>query len=216
MAREVVAPNSDGLVRDRAAWPQAVRGGVLDRAGARATSSSPIPRRASGSTRCCIRTFAASPWSEKRVRQPGQLVVHVVPLLFETGYDRLVDNPSSWWRRSSSASRALSRRDSSTKRRSAREWRHRCEPEEARRNADFMIENDGNLEHLRERVARGLRGAPLQVAGRAGLAKSHGARDNSQRNPEFTERLYGNRVPGTFDRREDKSTWHKSPDNPEA
>ena len=90
IAREVVAPNSDGLMEIARVWPQVVRNGALDRAAlADIVFSDPSAReRLNALLHPHIRRLAM----EREARaKPGQLVVHVVPLLFETGYDRLVD-----------------------------------------------------------------------------------------------------------------------------
>ncbi len=79
-----------------------------------------------------------------------QLIVHVVPLLFETGYDRLVDKSVLV---ASPLERRIARiveRDRLDEARVRARIAAQVEPDEARMQADFVIENDGDLEHLRE------------------------------------------------------------------
>ncbi|HXF33714.1 MAG TPA: dephospho-CoA kinase, partial [Candidatus Acidoferrales bacterium] len=90
LAREAVAPNSDGFMEIARVWPHVVRTGALDRAAlAEIVFNDPAAReRLNAILHPHIRRLAM----ERDARaKPGQLVVHVVPLLFETAYDRLVD-----------------------------------------------------------------------------------------------------------------------------
>ena len=90
IAREVVAPNSDGLMEIARVWPHTVRDGTLDRAALAdiVFADASARERLNALLHPHIRRLAL----EREARaKPGQLIVHVVPLLFETGYDRLVD-----------------------------------------------------------------------------------------------------------------------------
>ena len=150
IAREVVAPNSDGLLEIARHWPQAVRGGVLDRqALADIVFADPAAReRLNALLHPHIRRIAM----EREARAtPGQVVVHVVPLLFETGYDRLVDKSVVVLAPLEQRVMRVVERDKLDESRVRARMAAQMPPEDARLNADFTIENDGNLEHLRER-----------------------------------------------------------------
>ena len=150
IAREVVAPNSDGLREIARVWPQCVRAGVLDRAAlAEIVFSEPAAReRLNALLHPHIRRIALE--RESRAR-PGQLVVHVVPLLFETGYDRLVDKSVLVVAPLEQRISRVVERDRLDETRVRARMAAQIEPERAREAADFIIENDGNLKNLSER-----------------------------------------------------------------
>jgi dephospho-CoA kinase len=149
IAREVVAPNSDGLLAIARHWPQAVRDGALDRAAlADIVFSDPGARRELDALlHPHIRRLAME---REAYAAPGQLVVHVVPLLFETGYDRLVDKSVLVVAPLEQRVARVVERDKLTTERVRALMAAQMDPEQARLNADFIIENDGNLDRLRE------------------------------------------------------------------
>lgn len=151
IAREVVASNSDGLREIARVWPQTVRSGALDRAAlADIVFSDPAAReRLNALLHPHIRRLAL----EREARaKPGQLVVHVVPLLFETGYDRLVDKSVLVVAPLEQRIARVVERDKLDEVRVRARMAAQIEPERARRGADFIIENDGNLDHLHDRA----------------------------------------------------------------
>ncbi|HVN69634.1 MAG TPA: dephospho-CoA kinase [Candidatus Binatia bacterium] len=151
IAREVVAPNSDGLLEIARVWPQVVRNGVLDRAAlAEIVFSDPAARgRLNALLHPHIRRVARE---REGSAAPGQVVVHVVPLLFETGYDRLVDKTVLVVAPLEQRVARVVERDKVDESRVRARIAAQIDPERARSAADFVIENDGNLNHLRERA----------------------------------------------------------------
>jgi dephospho-CoA kinase len=150
IAREVVAPNSDGLREIARVWPQAVRSGILDRAALAdiVFSNAAARERLNALLHPHIRRVAF----EREARaKPGQLVVHVVPLLFETEYDRLVDKSILVVAPLEQRISRVVERDRLDEGRVRARMATQIEPERARQTADFIIENDGNLKNLRER-----------------------------------------------------------------
>ncbi len=152
LAREAVAPNSDGLLEIARAWPQVVRSSMLDRATlAEIVFNDPAAReRLNAILHPHIRRLAME---REALAKPGQLIVHVVPLLFETGYDRLVARSVLVVAPLEQRIGRLVERDRTDEGRVRARMATQIEPEAARERADFIIENDGNLEHLRERTA---------------------------------------------------------------
>ena len=151
IAREVVAPNSDGLREVARVWPQAVRSGILDRAAlADIIFSDPAAReRLNALLHPHIRRVA----TEREARaKPAQLVVHVVPLLFETGYDRLVDRSVLVVAPLEQRISRVVARDRLDEGRVRARMAAQIEPQRARESADFIIENDGNLKNLSDRA----------------------------------------------------------------
>lgn len=165
IAREVVAPNSDGLREIARVWPQAVRGGVLDRSAlADIVFGDPEARkRLNALLHPHIRRVARE---REAGAKPGQLVVHVVPLLFETGYDRLVDKSVLVIAPLEERIARIVARDKLDEGRVRARVAAQIEPDDARKLADFVIDNDGNLNNLRERataVYSALCGGPTAI-----------------------------------------------------
>jgi dephospho-CoA kinase len=151
IAREVVAPHSDGLMEIARVWPQVVRAGALDRAAlAEIVFNDPSAReRLNGLLHPHIRRVAM----EREARaKPGQMVVHVVPLLFETGYDQLVDKSVLVIAPLEERIARVVERDGLDEARVRARMAAQIAPEQVRPRAHFVIENDGNLERLRDRT----------------------------------------------------------------
>jgi dephospho-CoA kinase len=163
LARLAVAPRSDGLMQIRASWPQVVRDdGTLDRAALAAlVFEDPSEReRLNAIVHPIVRRLAAE---LEATAAADQIVVHEVPLLFETGLAErcdatiLIVAPRELRIARSEARSGFSREE--IERRMAAQ----IDPGEARKRADFIIDNSGTLEDLRagtERVYRALRDAP--------------------------------------------------------
>ncbi len=151
LAREAVAPGSEGLARVAERWPEVVRDGALDRAAlARIVFADPSAREALNAiVHPTVRRLAA-----ERDSQAGadQIVVHEIPLLFETGYADVCDkNVVVVAPRDARIARLLARGGLTLE-----EIEHRMaaqiDPDRARELADLAIENDGSLEDLRTRT----------------------------------------------------------------
>lgn len=147
LAREAVARGTGVLSEIAGLWPAVVKGGELDRAAlAEIVFREPAERdRLNRLLHPRIRRLALE---RESGAGPGQIVVHVVPLLFETGYDDMVD-------KSVLVTAPLERRIARVLQRggmSEAEARARAaaqiDPETARKLADYVIENDGTLEEL--------------------------------------------------------------------
>ena len=153
LARDVVAPGSDGLREIVALWPQAVGpDGALDRPAVAALVFADDGARArlNAITHPRVRARAA----EIEREAPDGLVVHVIPLLFEG------DN----WRQSEKtvvvvapAEARIARvvaRDATERAAVERRMAAQIDPALARTRADYVVENDGDLDSLRESSAR--------------------------------------------------------------
>jgi dephospho-CoA kinase len=151
LAREAVAPGSDGLMAIARRWPQVVRAGQLDRAAlAQIVFADPREReRLNEIVHPFVRRLALE--REKHAR-PGQLVVHVVPLLFETRYDVLVDASILVIAPEAERIARVVRRDRVDEGDVRARIAAQIDPEVAKSRADYVIENDANLVHLRERT----------------------------------------------------------------
>jgi dephospho-CoA kinase len=151
LAREAVAPNSDGLLAIRHEWPQFVRGGALDRAAlAEVVFSDPEARnRLNEIVHPFVRRLAAE---RSKHAKPDQLIVHVVPLLFETGYIDMVDRSVVVVAPVADRIARIIARDHTDEAHVLARMKTQIDPEEARARANYVIDNDGDIAHLRERT----------------------------------------------------------------
>jgi dephospho-CoA kinase len=151
LARQAVAPNSDGLRAIARAWPAVVRGDSLNRAalaeivfrdqGAR--------ERLNAIVHPFVRRLAIE--NERHVK-PDQIVVHVVPLLFETDYAQRCDATIVVIAPDELRIARVLERDCWPEEQIRARMSAQIDPGEARRRATYVIENDGDLNHLRERT----------------------------------------------------------------
>ncbi|MGB8519517.1 MAG: dephospho-CoA kinase [Candidatus Tumulicola sp.] len=151
LAREAAAPNGDGFLAIAREWPDVIRRGVLDRAAlADVVFADPVARaRLNAILHPVIRGMAAA---RERKARPGQLIVHVVPLLFETGYEALVDRTIVVVAPPEARLARILARDRLDEGRARARMEAQIAPEEARSRADDVIENDAGLGTLRERA----------------------------------------------------------------
>ncbi|MBV8372168.1 MAG: dephospho-CoA kinase [Candidatus Eremiobacteraeota bacterium] len=151
LAREAAAPNSDGFLAITRAWPDVVRHGVLDRAAlAEIIFKDPAAReRLNAILHPHVRRLAF----EREARAgPGQLVVHVVPLLFETQYDELMDKSVLVTAPQAVRIERIVSRDHLDEARVRARMAAQIAPDRARGRADYVIENDSDVEDLRRRT----------------------------------------------------------------
>jgi dephospho-CoA kinase len=150
IAREAVAPNSDGFLQIAREWPEVIRDGDLDRGALAAIIfADPIQReRLNAIVHPHVRRIA---FERNALAGPGQLVVHVVPLLFETGYDKLVDRTIVVVAPDAERLQRVSARDGLNAEAVRARMAAQLSPRRSIELADFAILNDGSLEDLRLR-----------------------------------------------------------------
>jgi dephospho-CoA kinase len=151
LAREAVAPGADGFMAIAHAWPEVIRNGLLDRAVlAEIVFADPSAReRLNAALHPHIRRMAME---REANAKPGQLVVHVVPLLFETDYWQRVDKSVLVVAPDDVRVARTIARDALDETRVRARMAAQIDPKLARVRADFIIENDGDVERLRERT----------------------------------------------------------------
>ena len=151
LARDAVAPNSDGFMAIAREWPQVVREGRLDRNSlAQIVFADP---QALARLNAIVHPFVRMLADEReKLAKPDQLIVHVVPLLFETGYGDRVEKSIVVIAPEEERIRRVTQRDRVEDGSVRARMASQMDPNLARSRADFVIENDGNLGHLRERV----------------------------------------------------------------
>lgn len=150
LSRIVVAPGSPALVEISKTFPRVVVDGALDRAAlAKIVFGDRYAlERLNAIVHPEVRRLAHE--AEQRAA-PGQMLVHVVPLLFETGYDARVDRTVLVVADVAIRIARVTQRDAVD----ARDVRKRMDAQidvaVARERADYVIENDGDIAHLRVR-----------------------------------------------------------------
>lgn len=149
LARQAVAPGSDGLREIARLWPAVVREGCLDRAAlAQIVFNDPAARqKLNAIVHPHVRRLADE---RERYAKSGQVIVHVVPLLFETGYDARVDRSLVVMAPEEQRIRRVVQRDRMSEQQVRARIASQIDPDEARKRATYCIENDGDLSHLRE------------------------------------------------------------------
>jgi dephospho-CoA kinase len=151
LAREAVAPGTEGFRAIEERWPQVVRDGAIDRAALGAiVFADPAQREAlNGIVHPQVRALSA-----ERERALGDcIVLHVVPLLFE----------GQFWKKCDATILVAAPKEIRIARVAARDGLGRAEiehrmaaqidPAEARKLATYTIENDGDLATLGRRSA---------------------------------------------------------------
>ena len=150
LAREVVAPGSDGLREIAAAWPNAIRADRgLDRAvlAGIVFADEAARARLNAITHPRVRALGA-----QRERDAAEgVIVHVVPLLFEGEFWRTCDKTVVVVAPQDARVARVIARDAAERGAVERRMAAQIDPELARGRADYVVENDGDLALLRER-----------------------------------------------------------------
>lgn len=151
LAREAVEPGSEATTAIERVWPNVIRNGKIDRAALAEIVFADARQREKLNSLIhpIVRTLARA--REKNAK-PGQLIVHVVPLLFETGYDGVVQKSIVVVAPLDQRIRRVQHRDNIEESKIRARIAAQIDPAEARKRADYVIENDGDLTHLRDRT----------------------------------------------------------------
>ncbi|MDP9019183.1 MAG: dephospho-CoA kinase [Candidatus Eremiobacteraeota bacterium] len=152
LARQAVAPNSDGLRAIARMWPGVVRGGGLDRSAlAEIVFTNPDARE---QLNAIVHPFVRQLANEKEQHaKDGQVVIHMVPLLFETGYNGQTEASVLVIAPDQDRIARVMRRDKLSEDQVRARMSAQIDPQKARLLATHCIENDGDLKHLNERTA---------------------------------------------------------------
>jgi dephospho-CoA kinase len=151
LARVAVAPGSQGLSEIAERWPAVVHDGELDRpALAKIVFADPPQREA---LNAIVHPIVRRLHFEREAGSRAErIVVHEVPLLFESGFAALCDaNVAVFAPREARIARLLAR-GGLTRADIEDRMAAQLDPDEVRARSDYAIENDGTLEQLRERV----------------------------------------------------------------
>jgi dephospho-CoA kinase len=152
LAREAVAPGSDGLREVAAQWPAVVGAdGTLDRAALARIVFDDDAQRARLNAIVHPRVRALGDALEAAA-PPDAVVVHVVPLLFEGEFWRRCDATVAVLAPEAQRVARVTARDGVDEAAVRARMRAQIDPEEARRRASYVIENDADPATLRARA----------------------------------------------------------------
>ena len=152
MARLAVAPGSEGLEEIKQRWPQVIAAdGTLDRPAMAALSFNDAATRnaLNAIVHPTVRKLAAE---REAKAKPNQIVVHDVPLLFESGFSKECDANVVVVAPLEVRIERVRARSNLSRDKIERRIAAQMDPAESRRLADYVIENDGSREQLRERT----------------------------------------------------------------
>ena len=152
LSREAVAPGGEALAAIARRWPQAIASdGTLDRQAMAAVVFSDAQARADLNALLHPRIRALA--SEQAAQaKPGEIVVFVVPLLFESDFWKLCDKTVVVAAPLEQRLRRVVERDNVSEEHARARMAAQIDPDHARRRADYVVENDGTLDDLRLRV----------------------------------------------------------------
>jgi dephospho-CoA kinase len=151
LAREVVAPGTDGWRAIAARWPSAVVDGQLDRKALAGIVFEDDDERLRLNNIVHPRVRALAERIEAGA-PPEAIAVHVIPLLFEGDYWRTCDATVLVVAPDDARVDRVVARDRTDPSGVLQRMRAQIDPEEARRLATFVIENDGDHDQLRARA----------------------------------------------------------------
>ena len=153
LAREVVEPGTPALaaIIDRFG-PQVVRDGKLDRSHLGAiVFADPVARR--DLERIVHPVVRARAAELERAADPDAVVVHVIPLLVETGQQQDFDVVVTIDVDHETQIQRLIARNGFSRAEAAARVDAQASSEERRTAADVVVDNNGNLDDLREQIA---------------------------------------------------------------
>jgi dephospho-CoA kinase len=150
LAREVVAPGTDGLAEIAALWPEVIVKGSLDRAALSRIvfDDAGARERLNGIIHPRVRALAA----QLDNAPAGTIVVHMIPLLFEGEYWKMCDRTVLVTAPVEMRIARVIARDGCTREEVEARMRAQIDPEIARSLATDIINNDGGLLTLEQRA----------------------------------------------------------------
>lgn len=150
LAREVVAPGTDGLAEIAALWPEVIVEGSLDRAAlSRIVFDDAAAReRLNGIIHPRVRALAL----QLDDAPAGTIVVHMIPLLFEGEYWKMCDRTVLVTAPEDVRIARVMARDGWTREAVEARMRAQIDPDVARSLATDIINNDGGLLTLEQRA----------------------------------------------------------------
>ena len=153
LAREVVEPGTPGFDRVAARWPEVVSEGKIDRAALAKIVFSDA--QALSDLEAIVHPLVRAREEEiERSAPPGAIVIHDIPLLFESGFWSNCDKTILIYAPVETRIARVKSREGWSRDQIQNRIDVQIDQDEARELADYVIENDGDLPHLREQIER--------------------------------------------------------------
>lgn len=153
LAREVVQPGTLGFDAIMARWPAVIRDGAVDRAALASIVFSDAA--ALSELEKIIHPLVRAREEElEKGYPPETVVIHDVPLLFESGYWSSCDKTILIYAPVETRIARVQAREGWTREQIEKRIEVQIDQEDARSLADYVIENDADLPHLREQIER--------------------------------------------------------------
>lgn len=153
LAREVVEPGTPGFDRVAVRWPEVVHQGKLDRAALAKIVFSDA--QALSELEAIVHPLVRAREEEiERSAPPKAIVVHDIPLLFESGFWSNCDKTILIYAPVETRIARVESREGWTREQIQNRIDVQIDQDEARELADYVIDNDGDLPHLREQIER--------------------------------------------------------------
>ncbi len=153
LAREVVEPGTLGFDGILARWPSVVRDGKVDRAALAQIVFSDAKELSE--LEAIVHPLVRAREAElEKSAPPGSIVVHDVPLLFESGYWSSCDKTILIYAPLEVRIARVQAREGWTREMIEKRIETQIDQEDARNLADYVIENDRDLPYLREQIER--------------------------------------------------------------
>jgi dephospho-CoA kinase len=146
LAREVVAPGTDGFAAVAKRWPQVIRDGAIDRAALAAIVFADASER--DALNAIVHPRVRARAAEVERNAGDGIAVHVVPLLFEGDYWKECDATIVVIAPVETRIARVLARDGASREDVLRRMGAQIDPEIARAKATFVIENAGDYSSL--------------------------------------------------------------------
>ncbi|HXP94464.1 MAG TPA: dephospho-CoA kinase [Candidatus Binatia bacterium] len=153
LAHEVVEPGTPGFERVAARWPAVVRDGRIDRAALAGIvfSDAQALRELEAIVHPLVRAREAE---LEKAAAPGTIVIHDIPLLFESGFYSDCDKTVLIYAPAETRIARVTAREGWSREAIEKRMEVQIDQDDARGLADFVIENDRDLPYLREQIER--------------------------------------------------------------
>ncbi len=153
LAHEVVEPGTPGFERVAARWPSVIRDGRIDRAALAGIVFSDA--QALHELEAIVHPLVRAREVElEKAAPPGTIVIHDIPLLFESGFYSDCDKTVLIYAPVETRIARVAAREGWSREAIEKRLEVQIDQDDARELADFVIENDRDFPYLREQIER--------------------------------------------------------------
>jgi dephospho-CoA kinase len=153
LAREVVEPGTPGFDQVAARWPSVIHDGAIDRAALAAIVFSDAEELTA--LEAIVHPLVRARERElEKAAPPDSIVIHDIPLLFESGFYSDCDKTILIYAPVEVRMARVEAREGWSREAIEKRMEVQIDQEDARELADYVIENDRDLPYLREQIER--------------------------------------------------------------